>query len=188
MKGKTKTLVTALALTIFLAGVTASASVLVPSKAEINRDVTAALNQLYASNPVAKTISEKAVAVLVFPSITKGGFIVGGQYGVGALRKAGKTVGYFNTVAGSWGLQAGIQKYGYALFFMNKNAMVTLKNRKGWELGTGPSIVIVDEGLAKSLTTTTLKDDVYAVIFDQKGLMAGIGLQGSKISKITPDK
>jgi lipid-binding SYLF domain-containing protein len=188
MKGKTKTLVTALALIIFLAGVTASASVLVPSKAEINRDVTAALEQLYANNPTAKVIGEKAVAVLVFPSITKGGFIVGGQYGVGALRKAGKTVGYFNTVAGSWGLQAGIQKYGYALFFMNKNAMTTLKNRKGWELGTGPSIVIVDEGLAKSLTTTTLKDDVYAVIFDQKGLMAGIGLQGSKISRIHPDK
>jgi lipid-binding SYLF domain-containing protein len=71
---------------------------------------------------------------------------------------------------------------------MNKKAMTSLKNRKGWELGTGPNIVIVDAGFAKSLTTTTLKDDVYAVIFDQKGLMAGIGLQGSKITKITPDK
>jgi len=164
------------------------APVLAASAAEINRDVTAALEQLYANNPTAKVIGEKAVAVLVFPSITKGGFIVGGQYGVGALRKGGKTVGYYNTVAGSWGLQAGIQKYGYALFFMNKKAMTTLKDRKGWELGTGPNIVIVDAGMAKSLTTTTLKDDVYAVIFDQKGLMAGIGLQGSKISKITPDK
>jgi lipid-binding SYLF domain-containing protein len=66
--------------------------------------------------------------------------------------------------------------------------MTTLDDRKGWELGTGPSIVVVDAGMAKSLTTTTLKDDVYAVIFDQKGLMAGIGLQGSKISRITPDK
>jgi len=158
------------------------------SAAEINKEVTAALKQLYENNPVAKTIGEKAVAVLVFPSITKGGFIVGGQYGVGALRKGGKTVGYFNTVAGSWGLQAGIQKYGYALFFMNKKAMITLKNRKGWELGTGPGIVIVDEGFAKSFTTTTLKDDVYAVIFDQKGLMAGIGLQGSKITRIKPGK
>jgi lipid-binding SYLF domain-containing protein len=164
------------------------ASALAASAAEINREVTAALKQLYANNPTAKVIGEKAVAVLVFPSITKGGFIVGGQYGVGALRKGGKTIGYFNTVAGSWGLQAGIQKYGYALFFMNKKAMESLKNRKGWELGTGPSIVVVDAGLAKSLTTTTLKDDVYAVIFDQKGLMAGIGLQGSKISRITPDK
>ena len=164
------------------------APALAASAAEINRDVTAALEQLYANNPTAKVIGEKAVAVLVFPSITKGGFIVGGQYGVGALRKAGKTVGYFNTVAGSWGLQAGIQKYGYALFFMNKKAMATLKNRKGWELGTGPSLVVVDDGFAKSLTTTTLKDDVYAVIFDQKGLMAGIGLQGSKITRITPDK
>ena len=185
---KTKTLVIVLALIIFLAGVTASASVLVPSKAEINRDVTAALEQLYASNPVAKTISEKAVAVLVFPSITKGGFIVGGQYGVGALRKAGKTVGYFNTVAGSWGFQAGIEKYSYALFFMNKKAMTTLKNRKGWEIGTGPTVVIVDEGFGKSMTSTTLKDDVYAVIFDQKGLMAGIGIQGSKITRIHPNK
>ena len=164
------------------------APVLAASAAEINRDVTAALEQLYANNPTAKVIGEKAVAVLVFPSITKGGFIVGGQYGVGALRKGGKTVGYYNTVAGSWGLQAGIQKYGYALFFMNKKAMTTLKDRKGWELGTGPNIVIVDAGMAKSLTTTTLKDDVYAVIFDQKGLMAGIGLQGSKITRITPDK
>jgi lipid-binding SYLF domain-containing protein len=161
---------------------------LAASRSEINRDVTAALKQLYESNPTAKVIGDKAVAVLVFPSITKGGFIVGGQYGVGALRKGGKTVGYFNTVAGSWGLQAGIQKYGYALFFMNKKAMATLKNRKGWELGTGPSVVVVDAGLAKSLTTTTLKDDVYAVIFDQKGLMAGIGLQGSKITRIHPDK
>jgi lipid-binding SYLF domain-containing protein len=164
------------------------APALAASAAEINREVTAALKQLYANNPTAKVIGEKALAVLVFPSITKGGFIVGGQYGVGALRKGGKTIGYFNTVAGSWGLQAGIQKYGYALFFMNKKAMESLKNRKGWELGTGPSIVVVDAGLAKSLTTTTLKDDVYAVIFDQKGLMAGIGLQGSKISRITPDK
>jgi lipid-binding SYLF domain-containing protein len=161
---------------------------LAASAAEINRDVSAALKQLYENNPTAKAIGEKAVAVLVFPSITKGGFIVGGQYGVGALRKGGKTIGYFNTVAGSWGLQAGIEKYGYALFFMNKKSMASLKNRKGWELGTGPTLVVVDAGFAKSFTTTTLKDDVYAVIFDQKGLMAGIGLQGSKISKITPDK
>ena len=165
-----------------------AAPALAASAAEINRDVTAALEQLYASNPTAKVIGEKAVAVLVFPKITKGGFIVGGQYGVGALRKAGKTVGYYNTVAGSWGFQAGIEKYAYALFFMNKKAMTTLKNRKGWEIGTGPTVVIVDEGFGKSLTSTTLKDDVYAVIFDQKGLMAGIGLQGSKITKITPDK
>jgi lipid-binding SYLF domain-containing protein len=164
------------------------ASASAATAAEINRDVTAALKQLYASNPTAKVIGEKAVAVLVFPSITKGGFIYGGQYGVGALRKGGKTVGYYNTIAGSWGLQAGIQKYGYALFFMNKAALATLQNRKGWELGTGPNIVVVDAGMAKSLTTTSLKDDVYAVIFDQKGLMAGIGLQGSKITRITPDK
>ena len=96
--------------------------------------------------------------------------------------------GYDDETAAVKAVQAGAQDYGYALFFMNKKAMTTLKNRKGWEIGTGPTIVIVDEGFGKSLTSTTLKDDVYAVIFDQKGLMAGIGLQGSKITKVTPDK
>jgi lipid-binding SYLF domain-containing protein len=87
-------------------------------------------------------------------------------------------------VAGSYGLQAGVQKFGYALFLMNDNALQYLNKSDGWELGVGPSIVIVDKGKAKSLTTMTLKDDVYAFIFDQKGLMAGLGIQGSKITRL----
>jgi lipid-binding SYLF domain-containing protein len=106
---------------------------------------------------------------------------------VGALRKGGKTVGYYKTVAASYGLQAGVQKFGYAMFFITQSALDHLRNSAGWEIGVGPSIVIVDEGLAKSLTTTTAKKDIYAFFFGQKGLMAGMGLQGSKISRITPD-
>jgi lipid-binding SYLF domain-containing protein len=158
------------------------------SAAEITREAVAALKKLYRSNESAKLIGEQAKAVLIFPSIGKAGFIVGAQYGNGALRKGGKTVGYYNTVAASYGLQAGIQKFGYALFFMTDSALKYLDKSGGWELGTGPNVVVVDAGLAKSLTTTTLRDDVYAFIFDQKGLMAGIGLQGSKITKIHPDK
>jgi len=147
-------------------------------------DANAALNSLYASEPAAKMIGDRAKAVLVFPNIVKAGFILGGQYGEGALMKGGKLVGHYNSVAASYGLQAGVQAFGYALFLMTDSALAYLDKSDGWELGVGPSIVVVDKGKAKSLTTTTLKDDVYAFIFDQKGLMAGLGLQGSKITKL----
>jgi len=158
------------------------------SAAKINKEVTAALKQLYAANPTAKLLGENAKAVLVFPSIWKAGFIIGGQGGNGALRKGGKTVGYYNSAAASYGLQAGVQGFGYAMFLMTDSAVEYLDKSDGWELGVGPSIVVIDKGMASSLTTTTLKDDVYAIIFDQKGLMAGIGIQGSKITKIHPGK
>ena len=102
----------------------------------------------------------------------------------GALRVHGKTAGYYNTAAASYGLQAGVQAFGYALFFMSDSARDYLSKSGGFELGTGPSIVVLDAGTAKAFTTTTLQNDIYAVFFDQKGLMAGLGLQGSKISRI----
>ncbi len=156
------------------------------SRAEIDRDATAALRKLYDGTPLARMLGEKAKGILVFPSIVKGGFMIGGQYGDGALRSGGATTGYYRSVALSYGLQAGVQSFGYALFFMNDKALNYLKKSKGWEIGVGPSIVIVDKGVAKSLTTTTAKDDIYAFFFDQKGLMAGLGLQGTKITRINP--
>ncbi len=129
-------------------------------------------------------MGEKAVGILVFPGIVKGGFIVGGQYGEGALIKDGKTVAFYNTVAASYGLQAGLQKFGYALFFMTDSALKWLDKSDGWEIGVGPSIVVVDAGAATSLTSTTAQSDIYAFFFDQKGLMAGLGLQGTKITRL----
>lgn len=155
---------------------------------EIDRDVDSALQTLYRTTPAAKNMAKIAKGVLVFPDIIKAGLIVGGQYGEGALRVGGKTTGYYRTVAASYGLQAGAQSFGYALFFIDNEGLAYLKNSNGWEIGVGPSVVIVDEGVARSLTTTTVKSGVYAFIFQQKGLMAGIGIQGSKITKITPDK
>jgi len=154
------------------------------SAAEIDRDANKVLQKLYKKSGSAKALGEKAMAILVFPSITKGGFMVGGQYGEGALIKEGKTIAYYNTVSASYGLQAGVQKYGYVLFFMTDSAREYLDRSDGWELGTGPSIVIVDEGKAGGLSTTTARADVYAFMFDQKGLMGGLGLQGTKITKV----
>jgi lipid-binding SYLF domain-containing protein len=155
------------------------------SAAEISRDSQAALQKLYANEPAARLLKDKAKGVLVFPGIVKAGLMVGGQMGEGALWKGNKVVGYYNSVAASYGLQAGVQKFGYALFFMNDAALQQLDSTKGFEIGVGPSIVVVDAGVGKSMTTNTITSDVYAFIFDQKGLMAGIGIQGSKITKVT---
>ena len=154
--------------------------------AETSSSARSALKTLYASSPAAKMLGEKAKGILVFPSILKAGFVFGGQGGDGAMIKQGKTVAYYRTLAASYGFQAGIQKFGYALFFMTDSGLSYLDKSGGWEIGSGPSLVIVDEGFAKSMTTTTLTQDVYAYIFDQKGLMAGIGIQGSKITRIHP--
>jgi len=154
------------------------------SAAEIERSVNSAVKKLAAKYPWTKELAEKAKGVLVFPSVVKGGFMVGGQYGEGALRKHGKTVAYYNTVSASYGLQAGLQRYGYALFFMTDSALEYLDRSDGWELGTGPSVVVADKGMAGGITSTTASADVYAFLFDQEGLMAGLGLQGTKITRI----
>lgn len=155
---------------------------------EINRDVSNALTVLYRTTPAAKEMASIAKGVLVFPSIIKGGFIIGGQYGEGALRVGGKTTGYYRTVAASYGLQAGAQSFGYALFFLSDADLAYLGKSDGWEIGVGPTVVVMDEGLARSFSTTTAKSGIYAFFFNQKGLMAGLGIQGSKITRFQPDK
>jgi lipid-binding SYLF domain-containing protein len=153
-----------------------------------DREVDYALQDLYANNPAARRLAASAKGILVFPSIVKAGFMFGGQLGRGgALRIKGRTAGYYRSISASYGLQAGVQSFGYALFFMNNEALDYLDRSGGWEIGVGPSIVIVDAGKAKTLTTTTARDDIYGFIFDQKGLMAGLGLQGSKITRIYPE-
>jgi lipid-binding SYLF domain-containing protein len=184
-----RSLTVALALALaFTATVTLSPSpATAASKAEIDSNVDVAMQQLYESTPLARMLAKEAKAILLFPKVLKMGFIVGVQGGNGALLKQGVTVGYYNTVAASYGLQAGIQEFGYALFFMSDSALQYLNKSDGWEIGVGPSVVIVDAGVAKSLTTTTARKEIYAFIFSQKGLMAGLGLQGTKVTRIDPD-
>ena len=152
--------------------------------ADLNREVDAALQKLYADSPGAVELKEEAKGVLVFPKIVKVGFLIGGQYGDGALRKNGKTVGYYNSVATSYGLLAGVQWFGYVLFLMTDSALDYLDSSEGFEIGSGPSVVVLDKGVATSMTTTTARGDIYAVTFDQKGLMGGLGLQGTKITRL----
>ena len=154
------------------------------SRSELDASSKKVLNNLVAQVPAAKAAQSKAVAVLVFPSITKAGLGVGGQYGEGVLWRKGKPVGYYNTAGMSWGMQAGAQQYGYAMFFMTEAALKYLDSSEGFEVGVGPSVVVVDSGMAKNVTSSTLTEEIYAFVFAQKGLMAGMGLQGNKITKL----
>ena len=151
---------------------------------DLNKDADHALQTLYRTSPSAEVLSRKARAILVFPSIVKAGLIFGGAYGEGVLKKGGANAGYYKSFTGSWGLQAGAQAYSYAVFLMSDKAVSYLDRSDGWELGVGPTVVLVDQGVAKNLSSSTLKDDAYAFIFSQQGLMAGLTVEGTKITRI----
>jgi lipid-binding SYLF domain-containing protein len=151
---------------------------------EIDTNTRQALAKLYRNNATAESIGKQAKAVLIFPNIVKGGFIIGGSYGEGAMLSGDKTLGYYSSASASWGLQAGAQSYGYALFLMNDKAIQYVNKSKGWEVGVDPTVVVVDAGAAKNLSTSTLKDDAYSFTFGQQGLMAGISIAGAKVTKI----
>lgn len=151
---------------------------------DLNQDAAQALQSLYKSHPEAERLSKTARAVLVFPKIIKAGLVFGGSYGEGVMTRAGSFSGYYNSVSASWGWQAGAESYGYVVFLMNDKAVQYLDKSKGWEFGVGPNVVVVNEGIAKNLSTSTMKDDAYAYIFDQQGLMASLSIEGTKISPI----
>lgn len=174
------TLLLALASVTFVGTHAASAA----TAEDLDRDSKQALEKLYELQPFAKTISKNAKAILIFPNVVKAGLVFGGAYGEGELLKDGTVDGYYNSVTGSWGFQAGAQSYAYAVFLMTDKALKYVRETHGWEIGVGPTVVVVDEGVAKNLSSSSLKDDAYAFIFSQQGLMAGVSIEGTKISSI----
>lgn len=157
------------------------------SRSDIENRSRKALAKLYAENASAKALGSKAKAVLVFPEIVRGGFVVSGQGGNGAMiRDTGEVSGYYQSFAASYGLEAGLQKFGYALFFMDESSFENIGRSGGWELGTAPNLTVLDSGTAGNISNATLNEGTYAIFFDQKGLMGGISVQGSKITRIHP--
>lgn len=167
--------------------VTTSHRAVAATAADLNADSDRSLQRLYRTQPFAQTIARQAKAILIFPNIVKAGLVFGGAYGEGELKQGRSIGGYYNSLTASWGLQAGAQSYGYVVFLMSDQALRYIHGTQGWEIGVGPTVVIVNQGVAKNLSTSTLKDDAYAFIFDQQGLMAGISLEGTKISRIQAD-
>jgi lipid-binding SYLF domain-containing protein len=183
LKNRYKVLTSALA-SVVLSVVMVSGTAHAKTAAELERDAQQAMEKLVANNDAAAAIAEKAEAVLIFPSIIKAGLVFGGAYGEGVLKKGDAVVGYYNSVSGSWGLQAGAQSYSYVVFLMNDDALAQLERTQGWELGVGPSLVVVNEGVAKNLSTSTLTDDAYAFAFGQQGAMASLSIEGTKVTRI----
>jgi lipid-binding SYLF domain-containing protein len=177
-------LVLTIPLFLFFVGCSTNPTVANGGDAELVAKAQAALQELYRVTPEAQALQSQAKAIVVFPDITKAGFIVGAEGGKGVMfGPDGKVLGYYRARAVSYGLQAGAQSFSEALFLLTDSAITSLTSGAGLSVGSGPSIVVVDAGAAKSMTTTTLKSDVYAFLFGQQGLMAGIGLQGQRIVK-----
>ena len=156
------------------------------SAAEITAQGQQALQSLEAREPRSRLFARHARAVLVFPSIFKAGLVFGGESGNGVLLIDGRPAGFYNLSGGSWGLQIGGEKFSYALFLMNNAALRHLRRSGNFDAGTGPSVAIITTGAGAEANSTTMTKDVYAFPFNEKGLMADLTLQGTKISAIHP--
>lgn len=154
------------------------------SAAEIDAKVNSTLDRFYKKVGGAKELSTKSRGILVFPSVIKAGIGIGGEYGEGALRIKGNTVDYYNTAAASIGFQLGAQSKTMILLFMTKNALSDFRNSDGWEVGVDGSVALVTIGAGGSVDTTNLKDPIIGFVFNNKGLMYNLTLEGSKMTKI----
>jgi len=151
---------------------------------EIDVSVDVCLDRFYTQVEGAKEFAKTAKGLLVLPNVTKGAFIVGGEYGEGALRVAGNTVDYYSIASGSVGLQIGGQKKDIIIAFMTTSALKQFRASDGWEVGVDGNVALIDIGAGSRVDTTTVKDPIVAFVFDVKGLMVDISLKGAKFSRL----
>lgn len=170
--------------TFFTIAVTFSGSAEASSKAKIDRQADNAMKVFREEVSGADAVLNRAVGVLVFPSVKKAGFVLGGEYGEGALRVGGRTVAYYSTASGSVGFQLGAQARRQILVFLDKTALDKFRASDGWEIGVDGSVAVVTIGGGASIDSTELNQPIVAFIFDNKGLMYNLSLEGSKISQI----
>ena len=154
---------------------------------EIDASANATMNRFKKDVKGADEYLKVAKGVLIMSDITKAAFIIGGQYGTGALRVDGKTVNYYSLVSGSLGYQIGAQKYDMVILFMTDEALKKFRLSEGWEAGVDGEVTLIDIGAAGSIETLRSQNPVVGFVFDQKGLMAGVSIKGAKFTKIKPD-
>jgi lipid-binding SYLF domain-containing protein len=155
------------------------------SAADIDSDVNATLDRFYRNINGSRDLANRAAGVLVFPTIVKAGFGIGGEYGEGAMRVNGKTVGYYNSVSASIGFQLGVQARSVIIMFMTEDALRRFRRVRGWKVGVDGSVAIVTIGVGGSLDTNQIRQPVVGFILDEKGLMYNLTLEGSKITRIS---
>ncbi|WP_184043749.1 YSC84-related protein [Paraburkholderia sp. MM5384-R2] len=150
----------------------------------IDASVDGTLSRLFTTVPGSRELVSKARGVLVFPSVLQAGLIVGGQYGEGALRVGGATVGYYSTVSGSFGLQAGAQSKAIIFLFMTQDSLDKFRNANGWSAGVDASVALVKIGANGAVDTTTATAPVQVFVLTNAGLMGDVSLQGTKVTRL----
>ena len=154
------------------------------SKAEIDAKVNATLKTFYADVKGGRELAGKAAGMLVFPEVVKAGIGIGGEYGDGALRVGGKTVGYYNTAAASIGLQLGVQVKSQIILFMTQKSLQGFRGSDGWKAGVDGSVALATLGAGGEIDTETARKPIIGFIFSNKGLMYNLTFEGSKITRI----
>jgi len=155
---------------------------------ELDGKVDAALDRFYKLVKDGKEVAAKADGLLIMPSVKKGALIIGGEYGRGALRIGGKTVGYYSIVAGSVGLQIGGQAKDLIIAYFSSDALKKFRDSKGWTAGVDGNIALITVGAGESAMTAAAKNPIAAFVFDVKGLMADMSLRGAKFNKLDLSK
>jgi lipid-binding SYLF domain-containing protein len=173
---------------LFVAIFALNSSLQAASATKLEKDSESALQNLYKNNKTASALSKKAEGILIFPNMDKVAFIIGMQRGDGVLFEKGKVAGFYNSTSVSAGWQAGVRQAGYALFFMDDKSLESFKKSSGFSLGTQPNMTVIDQGFQAGLSTMNFDKGIKAFFFDAKGLMAGIGLHGTKITKYDPSQ
>jgi lipid-binding SYLF domain-containing protein len=154
------------------------------ARAKIDRDVDAALAELYQNVPGAAELGARAQGILVIPNIRKLGFFASGAYGEGALLIGPAKVDYYSMSAAGIGLTFGAAEFNQALFFMTPQALQDFRVADGWQLGVGAAAVVQTDGASAGISTTQINRPIYEVIFGQRGLIADASLTGAKYSRI----
>lgn len=154
------------------------------SASEINAEVSATLRKFYRNVGSARELASQAAGILVFPTVIKAGFGIGGEYGEGALRVNGRTVAYYNTVSASVGFQIGAQARSVIIMFMTQSALADFRRSQGWEVGVDGSVALVTLGAGGTIDTHNIQSPIIGFIYGSKGLMYNLTLEGSKITRI----
>jgi lipid-binding SYLF domain-containing protein len=171
-------------LAVFLTGFFLPSAVSAATAKEIDASTDAALDNFKKSVNGANEFLAASKGVLVFPKVYKAGFWLGGEYGEGELRIDGKPVDYYSLTSGSLGLQFGAQAMTVMLVFIQDEALKKFRESQGWQAGVDGSVTVVDVGAGTKISSTTFDQPIIAFVFDQKGLMVNLSLQGSKFTKI----
>ena len=150
----------------------------------INRDAEIALQKLFELDPDTISIYKNSAGTIIIPRITKAGFVLGGSYGEGVLRINEAPIDYYSIASASYGPQVGAQRYSNIIFFMTQEALRSFRVKDGWELGVDAEVVFRDKGYSLGVSSNTVTKPIYAIVFDQKGLLAGTSLEGAKFSRL----